>query len=79
MNLLEDTVRPYTSKCNRIPPALLFIVLAISYQTIFTMHRVLAEVVHGQEFMLELFDEDDRKDDEFLGRTTVQTGTKIDR
>ena len=54
-------------------------VLAISYQNIFTMHRVLAEVVHGQEFMLELFDEDDRKDDEFLGRTTVQTGTKIDR
>ena len=34
----------------------------------------LAEVVHGQEFMLEFFDEDDRRDDEFLGRTTVQTG-----
>merc|ERR1719244_2431941 len=37
------------------------------------------EVVHGQEFMLEFFDEDDRKDDEFLGRATVQTGAVADR
>jgi len=37
------------------------------------------EVVHGQEFMLEFFDEDDRRDDEFLGRTTVQTGAVSER
>jgi len=37
------------------------------------------EVVHGQEFMMEFFDEDDRKDDEFLGRATVQTGAVAER
>ena len=28
---------------------------------------------------MEFFDEDDRKDDEFLGRATVQTGAIADR
>jgi len=37
------------------------------------------EVVHGQQLLMEFFDEDDRKDDEFLGRATVQTGAIADR
>ena len=37
------------------------------------------EVVHGQEFMMEFFDEDDGYDDEFLGRATVRTAAVADR
>ena len=37
------------------------------------------EVVHGQEFIMEFYDEDDRSDDEFLGRATVRTAAVADR
>jgi len=37
------------------------------------------EVVHGQEFMMEFFDNDDGYDDEFLGRATVRTAAVADR
>ena len=38
-----------------------------------------AEVVHGQDFTMEFFDEDDRRDDEFLGRAKVQTAAVAER
>ncbi len=35
--------------------------------------------MHGQEFMMEFFDNDDGYDDEFLGRATVRTAAVADR
>ena len=40
---------------------------------------MVSEVVHGQEFMMEFFDNDDGYDDEFLGRATVRTAAVADR
>ncbi len=40
---------------------------------------MISEVVHGQEFMMEFFDNDDGYDDEFLGRATVRTAAVADR
>ena len=37
------------------------------------------EVVVGQELLLEFYDDDDRKDDEFLGRAKVQTSVVAQR
>ena len=48
----------------------------------FNSHEIFnipAEVVHGQDFTMEFFDEDDRRDDEFLGRAKVQTAAVAER
>jgi len=37
------------------------------------------EVVEGQELLLEFYDDDDRQDDEFLGRAKIQTSVVADR
>ena len=37
------------------------------------------EVVQGQELLLEFYDEDDRSDDEFLGRARIQTSVVAHR
>jgi len=37
------------------------------------------EVVHGQELVVEIYDDDSRKDDEFLGRAKMQTSIVAER
>ena len=37
------------------------------------------EVVQGQELLLEFYDDDDRKDDEFMGRAKIQTSVVAER
>eukprot|EP00090_Calanus_glacialis_P017269 TRINITY_DN26933_c0_g1_i7.p1 TRINITY_DN26933_c0_g1~~TRINITY_DN26933_c0_g1_i7.p1 ORF type:complete len:1127 (+),score=330.64 TRINITY_DN26933_c0_g1_i7:171-3551(+) len=37
------------------------------------------EVVQGQELLLEFYDDDDRQDDEFLGRAKIQTSVVAER
>jgi len=37
------------------------------------------EVVHGQELLLEFYDDDDRKDDEFMGRARILTSVVAER
>jgi len=37
------------------------------------------DVVEGQELLLEFYDDDDRQDDEFLGRAKIQTSVVADR
>ena len=37
------------------------------------------EVVHGQELLMEFYDDDSRKDDEFMGRAKIQTNLVAQR
>ena len=37
------------------------------------------EVVHGQELLMEFYDDDSRKDDEFMGRAKIQTNLVAER
>eukprot|EP00092_Neocalanus_flemingeri_P021078 GFUD01022838.1.p1 GENE.GFUD01022838.1~~GFUD01022838.1.p1 ORF type:complete len:586 (+),score=158.29 GFUD01022838.1:255-1760(+) len=37
------------------------------------------EVIQGQELLIEVYDEDDRQDDEFLGRAKIQTSVVAER
>ena len=37
------------------------------------------EVVQGQELLLEFYDDDDRRDDEFMGRAKIQTSVVAER
>ena len=37
------------------------------------------EVVQGQELVLEFYDDDDRRDDEFMGRARIHTNVVAER